>query len=83
MNSVFNEHPSRKISDEFIERAVADAFHSFKVILSLYYFLPSSAQILELKTFLLLQVATCIHRVLILYSQVLNLSCTTFNISIF
>jgi LIX1-like protein len=31
MNSVFNEHPSRKISDEFIERAVRDAQASFQV----------------------------------------------------
>ena len=31
MNSVFNEHPSRKISDEFVERAVRDALASFKV----------------------------------------------------
>ena len=31
MNSVFNEHPSRKITDEFIERAVSDALASFKV----------------------------------------------------
>lgn len=30
MNSVFNEHPSRKISEDFIERAVADALASFK-----------------------------------------------------
>lgn len=30
MNSVFNEHPSRKITDEFIERAVRDACASFK-----------------------------------------------------
>lgn len=30
MNSVFNEHPSRKITDEFIERAVQDACSSFK-----------------------------------------------------
>ncbi|XP_033097531.1 protein limb expression 1 homolog [Anneissia japonica] len=30
MNSVFNEHPSRKISDEFIEKAVVDAKSSFK-----------------------------------------------------
>ncbi|XP_022252388.1 LIX1-like protein isoform X1 [Limulus polyphemus] len=30
MNSVFNEHPSRKISDDFIEKAVADAKASFK-----------------------------------------------------
>ncbi|XP_076353411.1 protein limb expression 1 homolog isoform X2 [Tachypleus tridentatus] len=30
MNSVFNEHPSRKISDDFIEKAVADARASFK-----------------------------------------------------
>ena len=31
MNSVFNEHPSRKITDDFIERAVRDALASFKV----------------------------------------------------
>ncbi|EEB15655.1 conserved hypothetical protein [Pediculus humanus corporis] len=30
MNSVFNEHPSRKISDDFIEKAVAEARASFK-----------------------------------------------------
>ncbi|XP_026277248.1 LIX1-like protein [Frankliniella occidentalis] len=30
MNSVFNEHPSRRISDDFIEKAVADARASFK-----------------------------------------------------
>lgn len=30
MNSVFNEHPSRKISDEFIEKAVNEARSSFK-----------------------------------------------------
>jgi len=30
MNSVFNEHPSRRISDEFIEKAVQDARASFK-----------------------------------------------------
>lgn len=29
MNSVFNEHPSRKITDEFIEKAVRDACASF------------------------------------------------------
>lgn len=33
MNSVFNEHPSRQISDDFIEKAVAEARASFKVIL--------------------------------------------------
>lgn len=31
MNSVFNEHPSRRISDDFIEKAVAEARASFKV----------------------------------------------------
>ena len=31
MNSVFNEHPSRKITDEFIDKAVNDAQGSFKV----------------------------------------------------
>lgn len=30
MNSVFNEHPSRKITDDFIDRAVNDAQGSFK-----------------------------------------------------
>uniref|UniRef100_A0A6P7G5C7 Protein limb expression 1 homolog n=1 Tax=Diabrotica virgifera virgifera TaxID=50390 RepID=A0A6P7G5C7_DIAVI len=30
MNSVFNEHPSRRISDDFIEKAVAEAQSSFK-----------------------------------------------------
>ncbi|XP_037091296.1 LIX1-like protein [Pollicipes pollicipes] len=30
MNSVFNEHPSRRISDDFIERAVEDARSTFK-----------------------------------------------------
>lgn len=30
MNSVFNEHPSRKISDDFIEKAVTEARASFK-----------------------------------------------------
>jgi len=30
MNSVFNEHPSRRISDDFIERAVEDARATFK-----------------------------------------------------
>jgi LIX1-like protein len=30
MNSVFNEHPSRRISDQFIEKALADA-HDSKV----------------------------------------------------
>lgn len=32
MNSVFNEHPSRKITDDFIDKAVNDAQGSFKVI---------------------------------------------------
>ena len=30
MNSVFNEHPSRRISDDFIEKAVSEARASFK-----------------------------------------------------
>lgn len=30
MNSVFNEHPSRRISDDFIEKAVTEARSSFK-----------------------------------------------------
>lgn len=29
MNSVFNEHPSRKISDKFVDKAVAEALASF------------------------------------------------------
>ncbi|XP_063220992.1 protein limb expression 1 homolog isoform X2 [Bacillus rossius redtenbacheri] len=32
MNSVFNEHPSRRISDDFIEKAVAEARSSFKLL---------------------------------------------------
>ncbi len=32
MNSVFNEHPSRKISDEYIEKAVGDAMNSFSTV---------------------------------------------------
>ncbi|XP_071545106.1 protein limb expression 1 homolog isoform X4 [Panulirus ornatus] len=35
MNSVFNEHPSRRISDEFIEKAVADARAQFKHVADL------------------------------------------------
>ena len=31
MNSVFNEHPSRKISDEFVDKAVTEALLSFQV----------------------------------------------------
>ena len=31
MNSVFNEHPSRKITDEFIEKAVSEARQAFQV----------------------------------------------------
>lgn len=30
MNSVFNEHPSRKITDEFIEKAIGDARQSYQ-----------------------------------------------------
>lgn len=30
MNSVYNEHPSRRITDAFIEHSVADAFSSFQ-----------------------------------------------------
>merc|ERR1719305_2074492 len=30
MNSVFNEHPSRKITDEFIDKVVSDAVSSFQ-----------------------------------------------------
>lgn len=31
MNSVFNEHPSRKITDEFIDKAVMEARQAFEV----------------------------------------------------
>ena len=31
MNSVFNEHPSRRITDSFIDKAVSEALASFKV----------------------------------------------------
>ncbi|XP_041094800.1 LIX1-like protein [Polyodon spathula] len=31
MNSVFNEHPSRRITDQFIEKSVCDALASFNV----------------------------------------------------
>lgn len=37
MNSVFNEHPSRRISDNFIEKAVAEARASFKVSIYLNF----------------------------------------------
>ena len=30
MNSVFNEHPSRKITEDFIEKAVKEATESFE-----------------------------------------------------
>ena len=31
MNSIFNEQPSRKITDEFIEKAVQDAYSNYGV----------------------------------------------------
>lgn len=31
MNSVFNEHPSRRITDDFIEKSVGEALASFNV----------------------------------------------------
>jgi hypothetical protein len=31
MNSVFNEHPSRKITDEFITKAIDEAQQAFQV----------------------------------------------------
>ncbi|KAK1805220.1 hypothetical protein P4O66_019167 [Electrophorus voltai] len=34
MNSVFNEHPSRRITDEFIEKSVCEALASFNVSFS-------------------------------------------------
>lgn len=44
MNSVFNEHPSRKITDEFLDKAVGDAISSFQVVL---FYLQSSAFLLH------------------------------------
>ena len=41
MNSVFNEHPSRRISDDFIEKAVADARAQFKVPVRSFLMLQS------------------------------------------
>ena len=35
MNSVFNEHPSRKITDEFIEKAVNEAHQAFQVCITI------------------------------------------------
>ena len=37
MNSVFNEHPSRKITDEFIEKAVGEARQAFQVRFCLFF----------------------------------------------
>uniref|UniRef100_A0A480JJ34 LIX1-like protein n=1 Tax=Sus scrofa TaxID=9823 RepID=A0A480JJ34_PIG len=34
MNSVFNEHPSRRITDEFIEKSVSEALASFNLFTS-------------------------------------------------
>ena len=42
MNSVYNEHASRRITDEFIDKAVAEAFNSFQVLLSSSLSVPSS-----------------------------------------
>ncbi|XP_017370647.1 LIX1-like protein [Cebus imitator] len=36
MNSVFNEHPSRRITDEFIEKSVSEALASFNEVLAHY-----------------------------------------------
>jgi LIX1-like protein len=33
MNSVFNEHPSRKITDDFVEKSLRDAGSAFQVFL--------------------------------------------------
>lgn len=45
MNSVFNEHPSRTITDHFIENAVAEATNSFNVMLIIYSYDPYSARL--------------------------------------
>lgn len=42
MNSVFNEHPSRRITDDFIEKSVSEALASFNVSPRLHRELPAS-----------------------------------------
>lgn len=57
MNSVFNEHPSRKITDEFIEKAILDALSSFQVgNISFYY----SLNIFQVTEIMYLYVIHCV-----------------------
>ncbi|XP_016797740.1 LIX1-like protein isoform X2 [Pongo pygmaeus] len=39
MNSVFNEHPSRRITDEFIEKSVSEALASFNELMTVFQLL--------------------------------------------
>lgn len=52
MNSVFNEHPSRKITDDFIEKAVAEARASFAKPSATSNGVGSQAQVSESYTFI-------------------------------
>lgn len=55
MNSVFNEHPSRKITDEFLDKAVGDAISSFQVVL----FYPQSSAFLLHKLLIPYEIDFC------------------------
>ena len=48
MNSVFNEHPSRKITDEFIEKAVTEARQAYQVS---FTFFRGGKQIISSKSY--------------------------------
>lgn len=52
MNSVFNEHPSRKITDDFIEKAVAEARASFAKPSATSNGVGSQAQVSKPRTFI-------------------------------
>ncbi|XP_066193992.1 LIX1-like protein isoform X2 [Sylvia atricapilla] len=39
MNSVFNEHPSRRITDDFIEKSVSEALASFNELMTVFQLL--------------------------------------------
>lgn len=57
MNSVFNEHPSRKITDDFIEKAVAEARASFSKPSVTSNGISSQSQVYKV----ILQLFLCIH----------------------
>lgn len=61
MNSVFNEHPSRIISDRFIEMAVTEATNSFKVKLKIHDFFSEKrkGQVYKRNEFYVTQGQTC------------------------